>query len=915
MSSGGGGDLFAGLSVASPSSPGSPQRKAPEQQPPPPPAGQDSKEAAPSPPLSSPSQQPAERVASAPVTDKLLGLLGNDTPSSPSTTTSAARRPQSAAASAASATSTTNGEHITSRNDNKTNGDEMLSSAFSMESQGSAVITPTSSSKPKSTESKNKRKSSTKQKKNTTQSSGVGVVNPDTPVPHSGVALRLFRKFASKTRPSVPESHGGTQKLSFMRFFFSSVSSEHDRLFDAYKDLIGLILEGDDAYDDTNNINAEQPPPPQSSDTAVKAKKAVASFCHLMSVWGHASAHMAEAEQGTQQTFSEVLAIGFDTATSLVTHGCLDDIEIGIGPDHKEYHKAVDMLSESVFASDLSKERNELSAMKFLLSTGCRVTPDNGRAMLRGSHLLQSIRVLYHVYLTTESDANKTTARASLQQLVTSVFIRMIASSPPSITESSFSDEVNGSERSKNAASADGEGGESSFPTENHRDAFLVLRSLCKLSMRSPPSGDMHSHVGLQSSGSNTTWDASRDNKPLSPRRGSSGMDGEDVDRSSEGHTHHIYTQAIHPALDSKILALDLLLYVLQNTAMKGSFLNECGPQFVYAVRNYLCVSLLKNCTSDDTGVVSLSLRVFVPIIRNFRSILKAEIEAFVTNVFFVILDSKNSPIEHKILVVTLFDEICSEPAALAEIFLNYDCDLSAVDLFHRIVTSLSKVSRSLEMGEDNASSTISLVAGTGAARMEKDRIEHRELRLGAMRALRQVLASLHASVVVPMVPEHSDDNNISGNSGTDAPNEALEADESDSAPQSPEKGNKKSLVEIYGSKKKRREEESEVALRFNQKPSAGISFAAKCGHVDATDPADVASWLLGNKDTLDKTQIGDYLGREPDYQNGFCMKVLHSYVNMMDFSGFKFDDAIRLYLSGFRLPGEAQKVRSASVC
>jgi brefeldin A-inhibited guanine nucleotide-exchange protein len=252
--------------------------------------------------------------------------------------------------------------------------------------------------------------------------------------------------------------------------------------------------------------------------------------------------------------------------------------------------------------------------------------------------------------------------------------------------------------------------------------------------------------------------------------------------------------------------------------------------------------------------------------------------------------------------VVTLFVEICSDPTALAEIFLNYDCDLSAVDLFHRIVNTLSKVARSLEIEEDGSSSTISLVAGAGAARMEKVRIEHRELRLGAMKALRQVLASLHASIVEPMVQVSN------GEEKMDDP-ASKETAASQTVPTTPESG-KQSLVEIYGSKKKRREEESEVSLRFSQKPSAGIAYAGKCGHVDITDPEDVARWLLVNKDRLDKTQIGDYLGREPDYQKGFCMKVLHSYGNMMDFAGLSFDDSIRYYLSGFRLPGEAQKVR-----
>jgi brefeldin A-inhibited guanine nucleotide-exchange protein len=116
-------------------------------------------------------------------------------------------------------------------------------------------------------------------------------------------------------------------------------------------------------------------------------------------------------------------------------------------------------------------------------------------------------------------------------------------------------------------------------------------------------------------------------------------------------------------------------------------------------------------------------------------------------------------------------------------------------------------------------------------------------------------------------------------------------------------------LVQIYDSKKKRREEESEAILRFSQKPSAGISYAGKCGLLDGSDPSDVARYLLQNKDVLDKTQIGDYLGREAEYQKGFALNVLNAYVEMMDFQDLEFDDAIRYYLSGFRLPGEAQKV------
>ena len=36
---------------------------------------------------------------------------------------------------------------------------------------------------------------------------------------------------------------------------------------------------------------------------------------------------------------------------------------------------------------------------------------------------------------------------------------------------------------------------------------------------------------------------------------------------------------------------------------------------------------------------------------------------------------------------------------------------------------------------------------------------------------------------------------------------------------------------------------------------------------------------------------------------------MLHSYVDLLDFTGMEIDEAIRKFLAGFRLPGEAQKI------
>jgi brefeldin A-inhibited guanine nucleotide-exchange protein len=56
--------------------------------------------------------------------------------------------------------------------------------------------------------------------------------------------------------------------------------------------------------------------------------------------------------------------------------------------------------------------------------------------------------------------------------------------------------------------------------------------------------------------------------------------------------------------------------------------------------------------------------------------------------------------------------------------------------------------------------------------------------------------------------------------------------------------------------------------------------------------PEDVAAFLA-KADGLDKTLIGDYLGERED----FNLKVMHCYVDALDFSDMEFDTAIRTFL------------------
>ena len=90
----------------------------------------------------------------------------------------------------------------------------------------------------------------------------------------------------------------------------------------------------------------------------------------------------------------------------------------------------------------------------------------------------------------------------------------------------------------------------------------------------------------------------------------------------------------------------------------------------------------------------------------------------------------------------------------------------------------------------------------------------------------------------------------------------------------------------------------------FNTKPKKGVAYAIEHG-LCAEDPSAVAKLLHDGSKKLDKVQVGEYLGEHAD----FNQKVLAQFVRGVPLGELGFDDALRLFLSAFRLPGEAQKI------
>ena len=55
----------------------------------------------------------------------------------------------------------------------------------------------------------------------------------------------------------------------------------------------------------------------------------------------------------------------------------------------------------------------------------------------------------------------------------------------------------------------------------------------------------------------------------------------------------------------------------------------------------------------------------------------------------------------HQILVLEVFTRICQDVQSLVELFINYDCDWDSIDLFSRVVGTLTGIATS-PVGDDD---------------------------------------------------------------------------------------------------------------------------------------------------------------------------------------------------------------------
>lgn len=113
--------------------------------------------------------------------------------------------------------------------------------------------------------------------------------------------------------------------------------------------------------------------------------------------------------------------------------------------------------------------------------------------------------------------------------------------------------------------------------------------------------------------------------------------------------------------------------------------INFLVNRFLGAIKQYLCLSLLKNSASTLMIIFQLSCSIFISLVSRFRAGLKAEIGVFFPMIVLRVLENVAQPnFQQKMIVLRFLEKLCVDSQILVDIFINYDCDVNSSNIFER---------------------------------------------------------------------------------------------------------------------------------------------------------------------------------------------------------------------------------------
>uniref|UniRef100_A0A673C4Y1 SEC7 domain-containing protein n=1 Tax=Sphaeramia orbicularis TaxID=375764 RepID=A0A673C4Y1_9TELE len=618
-------------------------------------------------------------------------------------------------------------------------------------------------------------------------------------------------------------------------------------------------------------------------------------------------------ELACQSKSPRIVSTSLDCLQKLIAYGHIT----GNAPDSRTPGKRlIDRLVETIcncFQGPQTDEGVQLQIIKALLTA---VTSPH--IEIHEGTILLTVRTCYNIYLASRNLINQTTAKATLTQMLNVIFTRMenqadrlrLPQQNPSPVPSG---RRSGSPRSDRTPTPEPQ----SSPSPAASTPDLTATNTTSSSTPPPPAPDQDRASEAPSINGDPECSGTPVNggaEQVTPSRGTSDAETLQGPHSAARFSHILQKDAflvfrslcklsMKPLADgppdpkshelrSKIVSLQLLLSVLQGAGP----VFRTHEMFVNAIKQYLCVALSKNGVSSVPEVFELSLAIFLTLLSHFKVHLKMQIEVFFREIFLTILETSTSSFEHKWMVIQTLTRICADAQCVVDIYVNYDCDLNAANIFERLVNDLSKIAQ-----------------GRSGQELGITPLQELSLRKKGLECLVSILKCM-----VEWSKDMYVNPNLQANLGQEHPSDgegselklpeplagrrdsisSLDSTVSSSVPVS--QADHPEQYEVIKQQKDIIEHGIEL---FNKKPKRGIQYLQDQGMLGST--AEDIAQFLHQEDRLDTTQVGEFLGENIKFNK----EVMYCYVDQLDFCGRDFVSALRAFLEGFRLPGEAQKI------
>ncbi|XP_057805875.1 brefeldin A-inhibited guanine nucleotide-exchange protein 1 [Salvia miltiorrhiza] len=567
--------------------------------------------------------------------------------------------------------------------------------------------------------------------------------------------------------------------------------------------------------------------------------------------------------------YPKVVEPALDCAFRLFSFGLVRGCEIR--EDASVIFRLIDSVCKCAAIAD---EAIELAVLKVLLSAVRSPCID-----IRGDCLIYIVRSCYNVYLGGHSGTNQICAKAVLAQMMIVIFTRteensmlvdvknvsvfellefadrnlnegssihfaqtfineimeckdspLIAKSPMELQNGSKSTEEGPDKES--GKSADGTADVSEY-SRIREDGFMLYKNLCKLSMKFSAQENSDDQILLR----------------------------------------------------GKTLSLELLNVIMGNAGP----IWRTNERFLNAVKQFLCLSLLKNSGLSVMTVFQLLCSIFRNLLLKFRSGLKSEIGIFFPMLILRVLENVLQPsFLQKMTVLSLLDKISEDSQIVIDIFVNYDCDVEAPNIFERTVNGLLKTALGPPPGSVSSLSPA----------------QDMTFRHESVKCLVRIIKSMGSWMDQQLkVGEHNPIKSPDSENVAESPSYHIDDASNADYELHPEANSEFSDAATLEQRRAHKLEIQKGTALFNRKPSKGIEFLINSKKVGSS-PEEVAHFLKTTSG-LNESMIGDYFGEREE----FPMKVMHAYVDSFNFENMGFGEAIRFFLRGFRLPGEAQKI------